>query len=203
MRSTGAPQRGRRCGPRPRGGDAGVWPSNSLPAGDRPLAELLPSADHVEGAAGGAVVDRQRQPPVALLADHPVVHVQEPVELALVAEAGDPPDPVHDLHDLVAEARVDLLGVSSRAAGRRRAHADEPLVDQPEEERRPAAPAVRVAVPVRLQAVEDSRAARGAPRSGSATSAHSRPVRHPNPSRKRPASSRGAMTGRPSALPRW
>ncbi len=131
-------------------------PLERVPALDRPLPQLLATAHDVERAARLAVEDRERQPVVALLRDHPVAHVQEPVELALVAEGRDPPDPVDDLHDLVAEAAVHLL----RGQGLTRlvvdlAHADEPLVDEPEQERRLAAPAVRVAVGVRLEVVEE------------------------------------------------
>src|SRR6266576_591402 len=122
-----------------------------FPAVDRPALELLAASDDIERAARLTVVDRQRQAPVALLADHPVAHVDQPVELPLVPEAGDPADLVDDFHDLVAEARVDLL---LRQLGPRfvvdRAHADEPLVDEPEDERRLATPAVRIAVDVRL-----------------------------------------------------
>ena len=75
-----------------------------LPALDGALAQLLAAADDLHRAARRAVVDRQRQPVVALLGDHPVAHVAEPVELPLVAESGDPADLVDDLHDLVAEA---------------------------------------------------------------------------------------------------
>src|SRR3990170_6689235 len=128
----------------------------ALPALDRPLPELLATADDVERAARPAVVDRQRQAPVALLADHPVVHVQEPVELPLVAERRDPADLVDDLHDLVAEARVHLgraeLVPRAVVDG---AHRDEPLVDQPEQERGAAPPAVRVAMGVRLEVIEE------------------------------------------------
>ena len=130
-------------------------PLECLPALDSPAPELLPPADHLDRPARLAVVDRQRESPVALLADHPVVHVQEPVELPLVAEARNPADLVDDLHDLVAEARVDLVPGQLRAGlGVDRAHADEPLVDEPKDQRRPAPPAVRVAVDVRLEAVE-------------------------------------------------
>ena len=105
-----------------------------VPALDRPLAQLLAAADDLDRAARAAVVDRQRQAPVALLADHPVVHVAEPVELALVAEVGDPADPVDDLHDLVAQAGVDLLGRQRLARlVVDRAHADVPLVDEAED----------------------------------------------------------------------
>ncbi len=126
-----------------------------LPAGHRPLVELLAAADDVERAARLAVVDRQRQAPVALLADHPVVHVDQPVELALVAEARDPADLVDDLHDLVAEAGLDLgRGQLGARPVVDRAHRDVPLVDEPEDERRVAAPAVRIAVGDRLEPVE-------------------------------------------------
>ena len=128
-----------------------------VPAADRPLVQLVAPADDLDRAARRAVVDRQRQPPVALLADHPVVHVAEPVELPVVAEVGDPPDVVDDVHDLVAQAGVDLL-LRERLARLvvDRAHADEPLVDEPEQERGPAPPAVRIAVRVRLEVVEEA-----------------------------------------------
>ena len=129
-----------------------------LPALDGALLELLAPADDVDPAARRAVVDRQRQAPVALLRDHPVAHVQEPVELAVVAELRDPPDPIHDLHDLVAQARVDLgrgQGVARLVVNR--PHRDVPLVDEPEDEGRATPPAVRVAVIDGLQPVEPVR----------------------------------------------
>ena len=52
-----------------------------VPAGSRSGLELLPAADDVEPAAGPAFPDGQRQPPVTLLADHPVTHVPQPVQL--------------------------------------------------------------------------------------------------------------------------
>ncbi len=127
-----------------------------VPALDRAALELLAPADDVERAALPAVVDRQREAVVALLGDHPVAHVQQPVELALVAEPRDPADPVDDLHDLVPEARVDLR-LGQRLAGLvvDLAHADVPLVDEPEQQRRPAPPAVRIAVAVGLEVVEE------------------------------------------------
>ena len=106
-----------------------------FPALDRTGLQFLAAADHVHPAAGAAVVDRQRQPPVALLADHPVVHVAEPVELPLVAEVRDPADLVDHVHDLVAQAGVDLLrGQRFARLVVDRAHADEPLVDETEDE---------------------------------------------------------------------
>src|SRR3989337_3295 len=129
----------------------------AVPSFDGALLQLLAAADDVERPARRAVVDRQRQAPVALLADHPVVHVQEPVELPLVAERRDPADLVDDLHDLVAEAGVHL----GRAELVPRAvihgpHRDEPLVDQPEQERGAAPPAMRLAMGVRLEVIEEA-----------------------------------------------
>ena len=51
-----------------------------VPALDRPLAKLVLATDHLEGIAVRTLIDRQRQPPVALLGDHPVVHIGEPVK---------------------------------------------------------------------------------------------------------------------------
>ncbi len=122
-------------------------PGEPVPSVDGALAQLADASDDAHRAARRAVVDRQGQPPVALLADHPVVHVQQPVEFALVAEAGDPADLVDHFHDLVAQARVDLFAREPLAGlVVDLAHADEPLVHQPEDKRRAAAPAVRVPV---------------------------------------------------------
>ena len=55
-----------------------------VPARDRALPQLVARADDLPGVAVGAGPDRQRQAVVALLADHPVAHVPEPVELALL-----------------------------------------------------------------------------------------------------------------------
>ena len=134
IRSTGSPHDGQAIVTASTYGPVRRVALERVPALDRPLVELLAPADDVERAARLAVVDRQRQAPVALLADHPVVHVQEPVELALVAEARDPADLVDDLHDLVAEAGVDLRRrqlVARLVVDR--AHRDVPLVDEPEE----------------------------------------------------------------------
>ncbi len=156
MRETGSPHDGQAILTSSTNGRCGVWPSKaSQPATARCL-QLLAPADDVEVPAGRAVVDRQRQAVVALLGDHPVAHVEEPVQLPLVAEARDPPDPVHDLHDLVAEGGVHLLlrQLVARPVVDL-AHADVPLVHEAEQERRAAAPAVRVAVAVRLEVVEE------------------------------------------------
>jgi hypothetical protein len=98
------------------------------PAG-RSLLQLGARADHVQVPAV-ARVEGQRQPEVALARDVPVAHVAQPV--------------VHPL--LVLRRRpLDLVvGVEQRlpdlVAG------DEPVVDDPEDERRLAAPADRVPV---------------------------------------------------------
>ena len=67
-------------------GRCGEWPSNSSqPSTARSFSSSsLPMTSNVPQAC--AVVDRQRQAPVALLGDHPVVHVAQPVELAVQAE---------------------------------------------------------------------------------------------------------------------
>ena len=125
-----------------------------LPALDRQLGQLFAAANHGHDAAL-AVVDRQRQAPVALLADHPVVHVQQPVQLPFVAESRYPANAFDDLHDLVAQAGVDLgRGQLLTRLVVDRAHADVPLVHQAEDEGRAAAPAVGVAVGDRLESVE-------------------------------------------------
>ena len=155
IRSTGAPQPGQAILTASTYGRCGRVALERLPALDRALLELLATADDLDRAARRAVVDRQRQPPVALLADHPVVHVAEPVQLALVAEVRDPADLVDDVHDLVAQAGVDLLpGQRLARLVVQRTHADVPLVDEAEDERRAAPPAVRVAVVDRLEPVE-------------------------------------------------
>src|ERR1035437_8753841 len=130
-------------------------PLECLPAFDRPFGQLLATADDCNLAAMGALVDRERQAPIALLADHPVVHVEEPVELSLIPETGDPGDAFDHFHDLVAKARVHLF--ASHLVTRlvvNRAHADVPLVHETEHEGCPATPAVRVAVGNGLEPVE-------------------------------------------------
>ena len=109
-----------------------------LPAGDGPLPQLVLVADDLEVTALLAFPDGQRQAPVALLGDHPVVHVAQPVQLPLQPEGGDPADLPRDVHDVVAQL----------------VHGDEPLVHQPEDELGAAAPADRIAVRVVFYAVE-------------------------------------------------
>ena len=85
----------------------------------------------------GHEVERQRQAPVALAGDAPVAHVAQPV--------------LHALAEVAASTRRGV-GVDHRLADL--VAADEPLVDDAEDQLRPAAPAVRVAVLVRLPAGE-------------------------------------------------
>ena len=113
-----------------------------LPAGDRALAELVLRADDLPRVAVGALPDRQGEAVVALLADHPVAHVPEPVELALL-EADARRQPRH-----LARGSADRLA--------QRIHGDEPLVDEAEDQLRPAAPAVGVGVGVLLGRHEQS-----------------------------------------------
>ena len=114
-----------------------------FPAGNGALTQLVATADHVEPLAALAVPDGQRQAPVALLGDHPVVHVAQPVELALKAEVGDPADLARDVHQHWAQ----LFDV------------DVPLVYQPEDQLGTAPPAVWVAVLVWLRPEQDLLAA--------------------------------------------
>jgi len=68
-------------------------------------------------AALSAGEERQGEAPVALLGDHPVIHVAQPVQFPLHTEAGDPADLLRDRHDL----RPHFI------------KRDEPLVHQPED----------------------------------------------------------------------
>ena len=57
----------------------GRVPLKLLPPGDSPRPQFLLVADYVKVTALLTHPDRQRQPPESLLADHPVVHVLQPV----------------------------------------------------------------------------------------------------------------------------
>src|SRR5262245_57077881 len=103
-----------------------------VPALHSAFAKLLFTADDVDIAALSAFEDWQRQTPVALLGDHPVVHVREPIELAVQAEAWIPLRRPGSVHHRLPEV----------------IHGDVPLVDQSEDEVRAAAPANRITVPV-------------------------------------------------------
>ncbi len=116
-------------------GTVGRVAGEHVEAAHRPLVQLLLAADDIEVLTVFALADpdRQGQPPEALLRDHPVAHVLEPVELAGLAVRREPADLRDELLDAVAPV-----------------HTDEPLVDQAEDELALAAPAVRVDVGVAL-----------------------------------------------------
>ena len=118
-----------------------------IKASNGALLKLRARPEHLDSAAPFTFVDWQRKTPVALLRDHPVTHVAQPVQLAIVAKRWEPRDVVDNVHDLIAQA-PRLLGSGQLLAWllERGAHADKPLIDEAEGERRRAAPAVRIAV---------------------------------------------------------
>ena len=89
-------------------------PDEFGPAFDGALFQFFARTDHFEVAAVLAIEDGQRQTPVALLADHPVVHVAQPVEFALLAEVGNPADVVGDVHHRLAQAVHEMYHSSTR-----------------------------------------------------------------------------------------
>ena len=99
----------------------------------RTRLELGTRADHVHVPAG-ARVDRQRQPVVAAAGDVPVPHVAQPVVHALAHVGGRPLDG----RVRVEQGLADLVD------------RDEPVVREPEDQRRMAPPAERITVLVRL-----------------------------------------------------
>ncbi len=106
---------------------------------DRPLGQLLLRPDHVQVPAG-ARVEGERQAVVAAARDVPVAHVAQPVVHPLPHVRGHPLDrPVR-----VEQAPADALDV------------DEPVVGDAEDERRVAAPAVRVVVQVGARLDEET-----------------------------------------------
>src|SRR5207253_10812903 len=104
-----------------------------------PLLELGARADHVQAPAG-ARVEGQRQAEVALARDVPVAHVAEPVVHALPVLRRRP-------LDLLVRVEERLPQVVA---------ADEPVVDDAEDERRLAAPAGRIAVDDRARLDEQA-----------------------------------------------
>src|SRR5204863_353567 len=76
-------------------------PLERLPARNGAVTQLVAAADHLPRLAVLAHPDRQRQAVVALLADHPIAHVSEPVELALLQADpfGQPVDLARDFGD--------------------------------------------------------------------------------------------------------
>src|SRR5215208_674781 len=113
-------------------------PGEYFPALNRAIPEFRFTADDVNGATNGTLIDGKRQAPIALLGDHPIIHVGQPIELSVKAEAGVPGNLASDIHHRLPEI----------------VHSDEPLVDEAEHQIRVAAPADRVAVPVLLGAIE-------------------------------------------------
>ena len=107
--------------------------------GEGAALELRARADHVQVPAR-ARVERQRQAVVAAARDVPVAHVAQPVVHALAHVLGHPGD---------RRVRVEqrLPQVVDR---------DQPVVGDPEDQRRVAAPAVRVAVLVELRLDEEA-----------------------------------------------
>src|SRR4051812_6578984 len=99
-----------------------------LPALDCPVPQLRFTADHLDVATSGALINGKRQTPVALLRNHPIVHVGEPVELPIKAKARVPGDLPSDIHHWLPEV----------------VHGDEPFVNEPEHQVRTAAPADRI-----------------------------------------------------------
>src|SRR5258708_17912649 len=74
-----------------------------FPAGYSSFFQLVLAADDLECTALLTIIDRQSQSPVALLGDHPVVHVAQPVQFALQAKGWNPGCLARSLHDLVTQ----------------------------------------------------------------------------------------------------
>src|SRR5262245_28927021 len=94
--------------------------------------------------AAAADPNGERQSPEALLGDHPVAHVSQPIQLPSFALGWDPTNGGHHLHDAVAPI-----------------HSDEPLVDRTENQLMLAAPAVRVDVGIALARHQPARGLEG------------------------------------------
>ena len=124
--STGSPHASQRIGTRSIHGRRSSS-SCSKPSTARSRSSAF-DADHVQVAAR-ARVERQRQAVVAAARDVPVAHVAQPVVHALAHVLGHPLDRRVRLEQPLADS-VD---------------GDEPVVGDPEDQRRVAAPAVRVA----------------------------------------------------------
>jgi hypothetical protein len=109
-----------------------------LPALDRPRCEFVLVTNDLIVAAGRAFPEGQGETPVALFADHPIVHIAQPVELALETEGRNPANLPGHIHNGVAQ----LI------------HADEPLVHEAKDELNATAPARGIAVRIRLHMVQ-------------------------------------------------
>src|SRR6266702_3576745 len=87
-----------------------------------------------------AVIDGQCQSPVALLRDHPIVHIAQPIQFSLQAKCRNPCDLVNDIHDFVAQL----------------VHRDVPFIYQAEYEFGLTTPADGITVLVVLWTVEQA-----------------------------------------------
>ena len=173
-------------------GRCGVWPSNSSQPAIGALLQLVSEPMTSNVAAVGALVDRQRQAPVALLGDHPVVHVRA----ASRARAPPAEPPGCQTHRAASPALIGSRSV---------VHGDEPLVDQPEDQIGAAAPADAGSGGVLLRRDRAGPCARGLARTSARdvladVGAAREPSRLPADRRKMPNSSIGAMTARPLTL---
>src|SRR5258708_7605956 len=111
-----------------------------FPAGYSSFFQLVLAADDLECTALLTIIDRQSQSPVALLGDHPVVHVAQPVQFALQAKGWNPGGLARYIHDLVTQL----------------VHGDVPFVDQAEDQFCLTTPADRIAVLIVLWAVKQA-----------------------------------------------
>jgi hypothetical protein len=133
----------------------GCMAFQGLIALNSPFFQFLVVTDDMIVIAVIADPDGQRQPPIALLGDHPVMHILQPILLAGQTEFRDPADLIHHIHDLVAQAgRFFFLGQLFAGFFITLAHADEPFIHQPENQFSLAAPAGGVAVSVGLNVVQ-------------------------------------------------
>ncbi len=128
-----------------------------VPALDGTFAELVLVTDDLVMGALFVVADpdRQSQSPIALLGDHPILHIAQPIHLSRIAELGDPLDLIHHVHDLIAQAGGFFLfrDLFARLVVEL-AHADKPFVDQAEDQRCATAPADGIAMRVLVDPVE-------------------------------------------------
>ena len=137
---------------RPMGGMTG----KGFPPFNSPLFQFVLAAHDVEVTTIWVFAnpDRQGQPPVTFLADHPIVHVAQPVHFTIIAEGRIPVDLIDHIHDLVAQAGL-FFGYGDFVPRLivKGAHADKPLIDKTVNQLFAAAPAVRIAMGVALLAV--------------------------------------------------
>ena len=108
-----------------------------LPAFDSPCCEFVLVTNDFIVAARRAFPKGQGETPVALFADHPIVHVAQPVKLAIETKGWNPANLPGHVHNGVAQ----LI------------HADEPLVHQAKDELNAAAPARGIAMRIRFHMV--------------------------------------------------